>query len=86
MSIQRFQQRPPVVDAMMFDGTNQDEILAWCSKATYDSSSNKLYLYNTIEVKPNEWVVTGVCANWSKYTECFLDCYDPIEGGGGSFK
>ena len=73
------------MDAIMFDGYNQDEILAWCPVASY--TNNRLFLHGgSIEVKKNEWVVTGVCSNWSKFTECFLDCYDPIEGGGKSFK
>lgn len=76
MPIARYQQKPPVVDALMYNGSNHDEITAWCPEATY--KDGLLFLYNNIKVSPNEWIVTGVCGNWSRYTECFPQCYDPV--------
>lgn len=79
MATQRYQQRPVIVEAIQFTGSNQDEITAWAKDTKF--INGQLFIYSAVIVQPGEWVIIGVCGNTSKFGTCFTDAYDPIATG-----
>lgn len=85
--VKRFRKRPLVIEAMRFDGTNQNDVIGWCPDAFSPKvvglpmPSDALWI-KTLEgghiASPGDWIVKGIKGEFYPIKPHILaDSYDP---------
>jgi hypothetical protein len=82
MPVQTYQKKADVSEAIQYDGTNQDEIIAWCPIAKKQGQKFVLHMPGfgaPIEVPVNAWVVKDIAGMFTPFAaEAFLLYYEPV--------
>lgn len=86
----KFRKKPVVVDAIQFDGDNQDEVVVWSQelkRAKTDVSQNGdgtldvETLEGIMHISPRDWVICGVSGElYPCKPEIFAKTYESADG------